>query len=126
MRIDSDLTFKEHVTSICSKANQKLHAYTTVSNGLTKAPHSHEVVITSQFNYCPIVCMCHGRTLNIKVNPIHERALGRVYRYFQSICSALLVENNSFTIHQKNLELLARCVFKVSISPQIMSEMFVF
>ena len=23
---DSDLTFKKHVTSICSKANQKLHA----------------------------------------------------------------------------------------------------
>ena len=29
--IDSDLTFKEHVTSICSKANQELHALTTVS-----------------------------------------------------------------------------------------------
>ena len=29
--IDRDLTFKEHVTSICSKANQKLHALTTVS-----------------------------------------------------------------------------------------------
>ena len=26
--IDSDLTFKEHVTSICSKANQELHALT--------------------------------------------------------------------------------------------------
>ena len=25
-RIGSDLTFKEHVTSICSKANQKHHA----------------------------------------------------------------------------------------------------
>ena len=24
VRIDSDLTFKEHVTSICSEANQKL------------------------------------------------------------------------------------------------------
>ena len=31
MRIDSDLTFKEHVRSICSKANQKLHALTKVS-----------------------------------------------------------------------------------------------
>ena len=26
VRIDSDLTFKKHVMSICSKANQKLHA----------------------------------------------------------------------------------------------------
>ena len=31
VRIDSDLTFKEHVTSICSEANQKLHALTIVS-----------------------------------------------------------------------------------------------
>ena len=29
--IDSDLSFKEHVTSICSKAKQKLHALTKVS-----------------------------------------------------------------------------------------------
>ena len=26
VRIDSDLTFKKHVTSICSKVNQKLYA----------------------------------------------------------------------------------------------------
>ena len=31
VKIDSDLTFKPHVTSICSKANQKLHALTRVS-----------------------------------------------------------------------------------------------
>ena len=31
MRINSDLTFKERVTSFCSKANQKLHALTRVS-----------------------------------------------------------------------------------------------
>ena len=31
VRTDSDLTFKEHVTSICSKVNQKHHALTRVS-----------------------------------------------------------------------------------------------
>ena len=31
VKIDTDLTFKLHVTSICSKANQKLHALTRVS-----------------------------------------------------------------------------------------------
>ena len=46
VRIDSDLTFKEHVTSICSKANQKLHALTRVSKylSLQKRLHCHEVV----------------------------------------------------------------------------------
>ena len=31
VRIDTDLTFKEHVTSICYEVNQKLHALTRVS-----------------------------------------------------------------------------------------------
>ena len=31
VRIDNNLTFKEHVTGICSKANQKLHLLTRVS-----------------------------------------------------------------------------------------------
>ena len=31
VRIDSDLTFKEHVTSICTKANQKVNALTRFS-----------------------------------------------------------------------------------------------
>ena len=29
VRIDSDLTFTEHITSICSKANQKLQTLVT-------------------------------------------------------------------------------------------------
>ena len=46
VRIDSDLTFTEHITSICSKANQKLHALTRVSKylSLQKRLHCHEVV----------------------------------------------------------------------------------
>ena len=31
VRIDSDLTFKEHVTSMCTKANQKVNALTRFS-----------------------------------------------------------------------------------------------
>ena len=63
--------------------------------------------IISQFNYCPIVWMCHSRSLNNKVNHIHERALRIVYQVFQSSFSVLLVKDNSFTIQQKNLQLLA-------------------
>ena len=74
VRIDSDLTFKEHVTSICSKANQKLHALTRVSKymSLQKRRILMKSFITSQFNYCPIAWMCHSRSLNNKVNHIHE------------------------------------------------------
>ena len=106
VRIDSDLIFKEYVTSICSKANQKLYILTRVSKYMSSQKHRilMKSVITSQFNYCPIVWMCHSRRLNNKVNHIHERALLIVYQDFQSSFSALLVRDNSFTIHQKFLK----------------------
>ena len=82
--------------------------------------------ITSQFNYCPIVSMCH--IINNKVNHIRERALRVVYQDFQSSFPALLVKDNSFTIHQKNLQLLAIAIFKLkmNISSEIINENFDF
>ena len=52
VKIDSDLTFKPHVTSICSKANQKLHALTRVSKymSLWKRRIYMKSFVTSQFN----------------------------------------------------------------------------
>ena len=64
-------------------------------------------LITSQINYCPIVWMCHSRSLNNKVNHIHERALRIVYQDFQSSFSALLVKDNSFSIHQKKSAIIS-------------------
>ena len=53
VRIDVDLTFKEHVTSVWSRANQKLHALLTrVSKYmcLQKRRIFMKSFITSQFN----------------------------------------------------------------------------
>ena len=72
--------------------------------------------------------MCHSRSLNNKVNHIHERALGIFYQDFQSSFSDLLLMDNSFTIHQKNPQLLAIEISKVkmNISPEIMNDVFDF
>ena len=72
--------------------------------------------------------MCHSRSLNNKVNHIHERALGIFYQDFQSSFSDLLLKDNSFTIHQKNPQLLAIEISKVkmNISPEIMNDVFDF
>ena len=80
VKINSDLTFKEHVTCICSKANQKLHTLRRVS----KYMHCilMKLFITSQSSCCPIVWMYHSRSLNNKVNHIHERVLRIVYQDF--------------------------------------------
>ena len=130
MRIYSDLTFKEHVTSICSKANQKPHSLTRVSKykGLQKRRNLIKSFITSQFIYCPIGWMCYTRSLTNEVNHVHERTIQIIYQEFQSSFSTFLVKDNSFTIHQKNLQLLAVEVFKarMNISYEITNKIFDF
>ena len=115
---------------MCSKTNQKLHALTRVSKymSLQKRRILMKSFITSQFNYCPVIWMCHSRSLNNKFNHIHERVLSIVYQDFQSSFPALVVIDNSFIIRRKNLKLLAIKIFKVkmNISPEIMNEFFNF
>ena len=123
VKINSDLTLKEHVTCICSKANQKLHTLRRVS----KYMHCilMKLFITSQASCCPIVWIYHSRSLNNKVNHIHERVLRIVYQDFQLGFLALLVKD---IIHQKNLQLLAIKIIKVKVnsSPEGMNKIFDF
>ena len=34
---------------------------------------------TSQFDYCPLTWICHSRTINNKINHLHERCLRIVH-----------------------------------------------
>ena len=86
VRIDSDLIVKEHVTSICSKLIKNfMLALTRVSKYMSLQKHHilKKSFFTSQFNYYPIVWICNKRTLNNKVNYIHERDLRIVYQDLQ-------------------------------------------
>ena len=79
--IDNKLTFDEHVTRLCNKASQKLHALARVSSSMT-TEQRHKIMaayINSQFGYCPLVWMFHSRKLNNRVNKLHERALRITY-----------------------------------------------
>ena len=82
--------------------------------------------IESQFNYCPLIWMLHSRTLNNKINRIHERALRAVYFDYNSSFNELLDKNGSFTIHQRNVQSLAIEIYKYLhvLPPAILSEVF--
>ena len=84
--------------------------------------------IISQFNYCPLVWMFHGISLNNKINNIHERALRIVYQNKEFSFETLLKRDKSTTIHIKNLQCLATELFIANngLSPEIMKEIFVF
>ena len=128
IKFDSSLSFKGHITSLCKKASQKLHALARIVNymGLPKRKVLMKAFITSQFSYCPIIWMFHSRTLNNRINNIHERALRLTYKDKQSSFKELLEKDHSVTVHYKNLQALVTEIFKVKndLAPDIMKDVF--
>ena len=128
--IDSNFSFEYHINRICRKASQKLHALPKIAKFISKNKKCmlFKSFIISQFNYCPIVWVCHGRSVNNKINNIHERALRIVYHDKISSFKTLLKRDKSTSIHMKNLQYFATELFKVKsgLSLEIMKEIFVF
>ena len=52
VKFDSNLSFESHVTSLCKKASQKLHALARISHymGLNKSRNLMKAFITCQFS----------------------------------------------------------------------------
>ena len=80
--IDSNFSFEYRINTICCKASQKLYAWSRIAKYITedKKRVLFKSFIISQFSYCLIVWICHGRGSNNKINNIHERALRIVYQ----------------------------------------------
>ena len=107
--IDSKLSFDDHVTSLCKKACQKLHALARVAQymDIPKRRAIMKAFINSQFGYCPLVWMWHSRKLNNRINKIHERALRIVYEESNATFEELLTKDGAVTIHERNIRMLA-------------------
>ena len=128
VKIDNKLTLNGHVSSLLKKGNQKLHALMRISKYLNsdKLKLLMKTFIESQFNYCPLLWMFCSRTLNNKINKLHERALRVVYKNDNLTFQQLLEKDNSFTTHERNLQKLAVEMYKVkhNISPLPVRELF--
>ena len=126
--LDNKLNFNKHVSNICKKASQKLHALARISNYMCqkKLRILMKAFIESQFGYCPIIWMFHSRTLNNRINRLHERALRLVYKNTQLTFEELLRKDNSFSIHHRNLQKLVVEIYKVknNLSPALMKDVF--
>ena len=122
------MRFDEHVSILCNKASQKLHALARIS----KCVFNHKLnilvksFILSQFCHCPLIWMFHSKTLNNRINRLHERALKIAYKNTFSNFQELLDKDNSYTIHVRNLTFLAIEMYKVQngSAPLIMCELF--
>ena len=61
---------------------------------------------SSQFSYCPLIWMNHCRTLNNKINRIHERSLRVVCNDKAVTFKELLDKDKAVSIYTKNLQIL--------------------
>ena len=59
VKFDWNISFENHVTSLCKKGNQKLHAFVKISHYmvLDKRRNVMKTFITSQFFYYPLIWM---------------------------------------------------------------------
>ena len=117
--------------SLCKEGNQKLHALARISKYLTKDKLRilMNTFVKSQFNYCPLIWMFHNRTLNNKINKLHERALRIVYRDENLTFQDLLEKDNTITVHHTNLIKLPTEVYKAKnghFPPLPMKDLFAY
>ena len=128
VNIDSKLNFDSHVNYLCNNANKKLRALARVTPHMTL--EKKKIVMNSffnaQFNYCPLIWMLHSRKNNYKVKHLHERCLRLIYSGKKSSYENLLEEDNSVSIHHKNIQALAIEMFKVKhkLRPEITCDIF--
>ena len=77
VKIDRQLTFYPHITSICKRASAKSKALMRIRNFLTQnqADHLYMAYIMSSFNYCPLVWMFCSKMAHNLINKTHHKAL---------------------------------------------------
>ena len=65
--------------------------------------HSYESFVKAKFNYCAVVWMFYSRSLNDKINKLHEQCLRIIYNGRHSKFVELLNKDNSVSIHCNNI-----------------------
>ena len=82
--------------------------------------------VESQFGYCPLIWMFHSKKVNSKINNLQEQSLRIVYNDYITSFEDLLKKDNSFKIHDKNIQSLAIELFKLEkgIANPILCDIF--
>ena len=112
----------------CPSCQNKLHALARVSCYMDTENLNQvmQAFVLSHFSYSPLVWVFYDRTLNHKINHIHERALRFAYKDCQTDFGSLLEQRNLVSIHVKNLQLLMTEIYKTTsgLSPPFMKDVF--
>ena len=128
MIFDQTLSFKQHFKTLCKKSSQTLHALARISCYMDteKLKQVLQAFVLSHFSYSPLIWMFYDRTLNHRINHIHEGALHFAYKDYQTDIGSLLEQRNLVSIHVKNLQCLMTEIYKTrsGLSPPFMKDVF--
>ena len=93
---------------------------------IVKLQHLMKAFVISHFTYCPIVWMFYDRTMNHRINHVHERALRIAYKDHRNDFGYPLEQSNSVPIHVRNLQLLMTEIFRTKshLNPPFMKDIF--
>ena len=78
--IDNKLDFSEHVSKLCKEVSTKLHVLVRISNFMRQEKLRLLMKSFIEFSYCPLIWMFHSRSLNTRINRLHDRCLSLVYK----------------------------------------------
>ena len=128
VNFDHKLNFDKHLSELFKKACKKINALSRITPYMNvfKKRILLNAFFKSQFSYCPLIWMCHSRTNNNKINRLHERCLRIIFSDKQSSFETLLEKDDSVSIHNRNLQILATEMYKIknNLSTSIIADLF--
>ena len=120
--------FSEHVSNLYKTVSLKITVLARVFPYmiLNQRRTLMKAYFMSQYGYWPLAWTNRSKSLNDRINTLHERTLPLVYNNFTSSFTELLKKDNLVTIHQKNLQNLVIKMFKVkhNLPPEILTKGF--
>ena len=121
-KLDHKLTFDDNIFEFCKNASREIHTpYTHIS----KWRILMNAFVTSQFIYWPLIWIWYSR-IKSKKSDVHERCLQMIFQDKLSSFEQLWKKDNIVSVHQRNLQLLATEMYKISngLSPIMIKELF--
>ena len=128
IKIDDKRFFNEHLNYIVGKASCRISKLSRVAACINESKMRilMNSFFWSEFSYCSLMWVCNSRTVNNKINRLHERCLRLAYNFKKSTYENWLVRDRSVSVHIRNIQILdtEMCCVCRDLSPSIFKEIF--
>ena len=127
--LDRNLSFSDHISEMCNKANNRIRSLLRIRKFLDtrKARHLCNAFILSYFKYCPLIWMFSSKGNNRRIESTQARALRVVLSNFDLTQDELYSSLKVVPIHTMCLRVFLVEVYKSihKLNPEFMWELFV-